>query len=226
MKDGENATLRPLSPIQRMILALYRRIELAQYGFTLPFMESMFRVRGYRGLFAMGDNLTRTIKALEKRYGQLIANLILAWAGLWNGCRYCSIGHVYAVNLLHFRETGRLYPIAESEVPELQELTYPELMERLRHALVGEEFAEQLQVIERMFELFSGAQVISDDDRLLSKALTCWAWLNECTIPVTYDLETSDVPALLLKKDREPVLNRYKAARKAAALNKEKVETA
>jgi hypothetical protein len=158
-----------------------------------------------------------TVADLEKHYGLLVANLIMAFAGLWNGCPYCSVGHFYAANLVFFKTTGRLYPIAESDVPELQRMTYEQSMERVREILSSDELAEHFRIVERLFQLYTGAEIKTDEDRLLSAALASWGWLNECSVPITYDMQVQEIPPILDKKERELVANRYRAARDAQA---------
>lgn len=206
---------RPLNFAERLFLRLLRWMEMKTFGFKHPFSEELVRSSGFFGALNFGKAVGKAMAGLEKRYGLLVSNLIMGFAGLWNGCRYCGVGHLYAANLLHFKATGRLYPIAEEDVPWLQELSYEESMVRVRGLLADEEFAEHLRIIERVYELREGAEAKNEEDRLLQLALASWAWLNECSAPISFDMQVKEVPAILEKGERERLLDRYRAARDA-----------
>ena len=206
---------RSLTWAERLFLRLLRWMEMKTFGFKHPFSEELVRSSGFVGALNFGKAVGKAMAGLEKRYGLLVSNLIMAFAGLWNGCRYCGVGHLYAANLLHFKATGRLYPIAEADVPWLQELSYEESMVRVRGMLSDEEFDEHLRIIERLYEIRGGAESKNEEDRLLALALASWAWLNECSAPITFDMQVKDVPAILEKGERERLLDRYRAARDA-----------
>ncbi len=217
MTGSDAAALAPrrLTLPERLFLRLLRWMEMKTFGFKHPFSEELVRSSGFAGALGFGKAVGAAMGGLEKRYGPLVSNLIMGFAGLWNGCRYCGVGHMYAANLLHFKATSRLYPIAEADVPWLQELSYEESMVRVRGMLAEEEFAEHLRIIERLFQLYEGAQPQNEEDRLLALALASWAWLNECSAPITFDMQVKDVPAILDKKERDLILDRYRAARDA-----------
>lgn len=215
MSGRDDTKPRSLTFGERMLLKLMNSGNRAQLGFNHPFLESVVRASGFRGTIAFMRDVGGTVAELEKHYGLLVANLIMAFAGLWNGCPYCSVGHFYAANLLFFKSTGRLYPIAESDVPELQVMTYDQSMERTRQLLSSEELAEHFRIIERLFQLYTAAEIKTEEDRLLTAALASWGWLNECSVPITYDMQVQEIPAILDKKERELVVNRYRAARDA-----------
>ncbi|MDI1443841.1 hypothetical protein [Polyangium sp. 6x1] len=215
MNDELALVPRPLTWPERLFLRLLRWMELKTFGFKHPFSEELVRSSGFVGALNFGKAVGKAMGGLEKRYGLLVSNLIMGFAGLWNGCRYCGVGHLYAANLLHFKATGRLYPIAESDVPWLQELSYDESMVRVRGMLADEEFDEHLRIIERLYGLRGGAEAQNEEDRLLQLALASWAWLNECSAPITFDMQVQDVPAILEKTERGRILERYRAARDA-----------
>jgi hypothetical protein len=208
---------RPLTLAERAVLWLVRKADERRLGYPPPFAEELVRASGARGTIAFGKAVGAAMGGLEKRYGAQVSNLIMGMAGLWNGCRYCGIGHIYAVNLLFFKATGRLYPIAESDVPALQEMSYEASLERVVELLSSDELLEHQRIVVRLFALRQGAEIQGEEDRLLSAALASWAWLNECSVPLTYDMQVKDVPAILEKTERERILERYRAAREAAA---------
>jgi hypothetical protein len=204
---------RPLSLSERAVLWLVNWGDKRKFGFPPPFAEEMVRSSGAKGTIAFGKAVTSAMGGLEKKYGPQVSNLVMGMSGLWNGCRYCGIGHIYALNLVYFKSTGRLYPIAETDVPSLQDMSYDDSLARVSELLSSDEFIEHQRIVRRLFELRQGAEITNEEDRLFSAALAAWAWLNECSIPLTYDMLVKDVPALLEKNERESVLSRYRAAR-------------
>src|SRR5919202_717082 len=56
----------------------------------------------------------RTLRAL----GPLRTHLACAVISLYNGCRYCSFGHLYAVELIYLEKRGELFPLDARSVSE------------------------------------------------------------------------------------------------------------
>jgi len=210
---NDAAPPRTLTPPERLILWLMRESDRLVTGVPNPFVEELVRRSGFRAILTFLVVATKVSRSLDKRYGLVLSNVVTGFVGMWNGCRHCGVGHIYAANLVHFDETGELYPIAEVDVPLLEEMTYEASMARVRELLAGEAFAEHLRVLERLYALRSGAEPRGEEDRLLALALACWAWMNDCSVPVTYDMQVKVVPAIMDKRRRARVVDRYRAKR-------------
>lgn len=211
-RDQDEAN-RPLSFAERLIFKFMVAGQKAQFGFSHPFLENLVRTSGVKGSLAFMRIIPATIGAMEKMFGPLLGNLIMAFTALWNGCPYCGVGHLYAANVLYFQATGLLYPIAEHEIYDLQRMTYEDLLAYVRKQLTSDEHIEHMRVIDRLFQIYNGETPTNDEDKVLSAAIGSWGWLNECSIPVTYDLKLEEIPVMLPAKNREAMVARYRAAR-------------
>lgn len=184
-------------------------------GYKAPFIEEAFQSLGTQGFFRWAGQVTQVVKRLEAEYGGAHAQHIIAFTALWNGCEFCSVGHLYTGNLLLFAETGALFPIAETEVPRLRQLTDDEGLAELRTRLGGTQHGLLLQLLERVYALKAGtADESSPDTPVLRAAISAWDWTNECSIST---LGIRDVPALTEINKDTALKERYRAAREQAA---------
>jgi hypothetical protein len=191
------------------------RLQRMQAGYDTPFIEELASVLGPRGLFRWVKDVTKTIELLQRRFGEAEAQLLIGLAATWNGCQFCSVGHVYAGNLLWFRRYGRLLPLDERDVPALAKHTDDEMLAEVLRRLSGDPDTSAIQTALRcMFELKMGTrQPTSADDDILSAAIASWNLINECSILVGIDAPAQDVPPLWpIAKDKELRL-RYAEAR-------------
>lgn len=186
-------------------------------GYTTPFLVEIVESYGLGNAFKLLGAMTSSTNRLADAFNPTAAQLVLGIAGTWNGCRFCGAGHIYAANVLYFKETGELMPVDERETFELQMLPFEELVKTMteRFANANTELAQQLTpIVKRTFEIELGAQPDdSDGDKAIVSAIETWNQLNECSVETVYDFEYDIVPALNeIYKDKK-LLARYQAAR-------------
>ena len=73
----------------------------------------------------------RTMKA----FGGLRTHLLSTTISLINGCRYCTFGHAYALELIYLRDRGKILPLDEHAITELCDVERNEMRRRLAEAL-------------------------------------------------------------------------------------------
>lgn len=212
-KDEQDPFKRRLNLVERAILKVMVAGQTAQFGFAHPFMENIVRTSGIRGSLAFMRDIGSVVGQIEKHFGPLVGNLIMGFSGMWNGCPYCGVGHIYALNIVYFKMTGLLYPISERDVVDLLDMPYEESMAHARAVLASDELVEHYRVVDRLFQLYTGDTPKTAEDKILNAALGAWGWLNECSIPITYDMAVEDIPAIIPEKDKKGVVDRYRAAR-------------
>lgn len=83
----------------------------------------------------------RTLKAL----GPLRTHLACVAVSLHNGCRYCTFGHAYAVELHYFQQHNRLFPVDAATIATWIGLPMADLRNRLRSTL--EQAGLQVEVL-------------------------------------------------------------------------------
>jgi hypothetical protein len=179
-----------------------------------PIQEEMVRLHGVRGavrLMKMGAEIT---DRLTRAFGEATAQLLIGIAAMWNGCRYCVIGHVYSANLFLYRDQKVLGPLDEDELIDLMRLTDAESLEVLRQRFSGPEHAQTWRLLSRMFQLrFRDLEPAEPEDKLLKATIAHWEWLNECTIVLGIDAVPGKVPALGFMRPTKDFLADYARAR-------------
>lgn len=202
---------RELTWYERAFIRTERALGELTHGYHIAFDEELVRQHGMLGLFRFGRATLKAQNELIAMFGETKFHLLAGFASLWNGCDYCTYGHVLALNLCVFKETGQLFPIDEAEVHELLRLRDHELQAMLE-ARLGASHPELFALVKRQLEVrVAEGPLKSDEDRLLLKSIALYEWVNECSITV-------DAPAPPLgpvAKDRA-LRARYAAAREAA----------
>jgi hypothetical protein len=188
-------------------------------GYSVPFGEELVRGYGLVGAMRLGVLMTKALDALGDVYGPAYAQAIVGLTGVWNSCRFCGVGHIYAANLIYFRDTGKLLPISEHDAVELEMVPFREMKPWFRERFAGhEEHRVLADLAERLVDFQLGdTEVRDDDERLVRQAVEMWTGLNECSTTATYDLEVDMIPAADSVNRDQDLIARYRAARAAAA---------
>lgn len=207
--DSRSNDAKPvLSRINRFLSVIF-------LGYDPVFAEEMTRTMGFRNANKWGRLLMASLKNMEARYGEATAQIVCATSAMWNGCQFCSVGHMLAGNMTYFLEQGELFPIDERRIHELQMLDDDELMGTLNELLADPKHDEIRGLINRLYELkFGDAKPESSEDELLMAVIATWDIVNECSIMTEL---SPDKIGPLSRMGRRPGLRaRYRAARDAA----------
>lgn len=191
---------------KRLVNRLLNHFAYKSGGYTIPFLEEMLRHYSVAEVFRIFGACTKIANALTHRYGPRDANVLIGFAAVWNGCRFCSRGHIWAANLYHLRDTGELFPLDDADVHAMQRMPDEELLSKTLGLLQDSQYARLRQLLQRQYHLKRGEAVGStDEDDFLRAAIAAWDWMVECTIVVD---DTGDVPADPISSDRA-LLDRY-----------------
>lgn len=192
-------------------------------AFRVPFLEAVVAQYGLRGAFARLGKVEQIVAALEAELGDSDSHFVVGFASLYNGCEFCSLGHIYAANLLYFRATGRLHPLDELEIRDhLRVDSDRELLDFSLGRLAAPEHAPLAALLERQHRLKTGelphpalgtapadAPTERRDD-LLAMAISAYDWLNHCSIRG----DDNEIVSLVIPLHRDRALRRrYAAAR-------------
>lgn len=206
-------TRRKLSLGQRAFVAVWERMVAMSVGSPNPLMKEVVLTYGVREYLKRVKMMYEVLTLLEKRWGPLEAQIIIAFAGLWSGCRWCSVGHVYAANLELYKRDGELLPIDEREVAEIQLKTDKEVLELMHERFSAERWDAMRALLHQQYMLRAGqVEEETRDDQLLQMANYMWEWFNECSITVMDMDPTTIPPQSFLGKDK-PLIVRYHEAR-------------
>lgn len=198
--------------VERAVSGAVRQFTQLALGYDPEFLSEMVRVLGVRGFFKWSASIDRMMKAAAQAFGEAQAQWLIGTAAMWNGCRYCSVGHTLAGNVLHFGETGTLFPLDEVEMHAMQEKRDSEILEEFRRRLETDH-NKTLGLLERLYGLKYGDLVPNDEqDRLLLGIVACWDLINECSIIADQEDPHHAQPLAAVAKNRDLVA-RYRAAR-------------
>ena len=201
---------RELTLGQRAFARVMDAVCIRFMGHPLPFLREVLRTHGLAGYRTITGTIQRVLTECSQRYGVVEANVLVAVGAMWNGCRFCSRSHLWVANLYYLRDTGKLFPLDDAEVPRLQRLSDEEVLSYLKTRLTEGGFADLARLVERQFHLKIGDYTgTTDDDPYLQAAIAAWDWMVECTIVVDED---QVFPADAIARDRA-LCARYLQAR-------------
>lgn len=173
---------------QRCLSYVSTALNLLVYGRVAPFQDEFIGTYGTKNLLAFSKKHAVVSKELYRRYGIRDANVLIGFAATWNGCRFCSRSHVWVANLYHLREHNELFPIDDAEIPQLQKLTDPEILQTLQEKLSAPQYHRLWNLLERQYQLKYGNAIgQTPDDVYLQLVNSMWDFLNECSILVEED---------------------------------------
>ncbi len=202
---------RPLSLTQRLFARVMDFVSIKYMGHPIPFLREILRTHGFAGYRIITGTVQQVYSKCVERYGIIEANVLIGTGALWNGCHFCPRSHLWIANLYYLRDTGKLFPLDDTEASQLQKLTDAEALEVITQKLTQGGFADLARRVERQYHLKVGDHIgTTEDDPFLLAAIAAWDWMAECTIVVE---EKDDVyPADPIARDRA-LCDRYLSAR-------------
>lgn len=180
-------------------------------GHPVPYLsEEVVRRLGMRGIMKM-PSIAKTIKACMKQFEPRDAQMLIGFAALWDGCLFCSRGHVLAANLYQLQHHDSVLPIGEAEVLQLRELEDHEAMARIEELLKDAQYDRLRFLLRRQFDLRMGlVDQETADDLHIVLTLHAWDWVTECSIVLGIEI---DVPPLAPIVHASALLQRYRTMR-------------
>lgn len=201
---------RPLTWSERAFIKSMRVFADLQLGYHIDFDEELVRQHGIQGFMRWGRKLAALEKRLYAYFGEERMHFVAAFSSFFNGCDYCVWGHLYATNLLHFEQTGKLYPIDERESLALMRKADSVVLAELETRLA--DFPEHLRLLKRLKALRDGAPRETEEDRQLDQVQGLFEWINECSITVE-----APAPPLGTIAKKKQLIARYLEARGRSA---------
>ncbi len=134
------------------------------WGFPPRLMAPMVEQLGpFRAIVWFAANMPRYERTLRV-LGPLRTHLVAVTVSLHNGCRYCTYGHAYALELVHLHERDVLFPIDAQTLADWRELSPVELRDRLRDLLQEAGLHREVLWVDRTLAMATGAQRPMDGD--------------------------------------------------------------
>lgn len=199
---------------QRAATTALRRVAKGLWGFEPNLMPGIVEQEGALGGISWFVRNMPRYESTRKRFGPVRTHVLTVAISVLNGCRYCTFGHAYALNLCYLDEHGALFPLDEHELVALRDLPEHDAMARLERAVVDAGRPGDVGPLHRLLELRDGSVAAdTDDDRRIRQLIAMLGVLNRCGIAgdVTPD-EAHDQ----LNRDA-PLKERYALLRKETA---------
>lgn len=179
-------------------------------GYAIAFDEELVRQHGIMGFMKWGRSTEAALESLFDAFGDRHTHLLAAFASMWNGCDYCTFGHLLALNLYVYRDTGTFFPIDEAETGSLLRMRDGEVLAELEKRLTAQ-YPEMVRLVKRQHELrHTDGAARGDEDRLILRSVALYEWINECSI--TVDAPAPPLGRIAMNQD---VRRRYAEARAA-----------
>lgn len=198
--------------LTRLGASAMRLMNRITQGYDPVFLSQLLHQLGPGELMRWGEEVTAIVEALEAELDPACAQHVIAFAALLNGCRVCSVGHMYAGNLELFDATGRLFPVDERDVFSLQQLEDDELLWELSASL-KDGYVDTFERIAQLYELKTDVRSARTAlDHLLLRAVAAWDILADSTVLCTVEDPANIDPLTPIAKNKS-LRRRYAVAR-------------
>lgn len=183
----------------RVAVRVLEGIGLRLWGFPPRLMAPIVAQLGpFRALAWFVRNMPRYERTL-RTLGPLRTHLACTLISLHNGCRYCSFGHLYAVELVYLEQRGTLFPLDARSVPEWIGLRPHELRNRMVDVLQQADLHGEVLWVDTTLALASGTQRPVDwQEARIAHLVSMFRVLNDVGIASDIDPDEAHDP---LNKD-------------------------
>lgn len=171
------------SPTDRLAVLVLEAIPRHLWGFRPRLMPVIVqRLGGVRAVGWFLWNMPR-YERTRTTFGAVRTHLLSSTISLINGCRYCTFGHAYALQLIYLRERDQLFPLDEHEITGLHGLERAQLRAQLVSTLRLAGLADEVPWVERLFALAAEERRAADrDDARIAHLVRMFGVLNTCGI--------------------------------------------
>jgi hypothetical protein len=170
------------------------------WGFTPRLMSSIVAELGPAAavtwFVANMPRYERTLRVL----GPLRTHLACTVISLHNGCRYCSFGHAYAVELVYLKQRERVFPVDAHTMSGWTGLPPGELRDRVCDVLERADLHAEVIWVDRTLALARGRQrPVDRHEARIAHLVRMFALLNAVGIARDVEPDEAHDP---LNKDR------------------------
>ncbi|WP_156993241.1 hypothetical protein [Pseudonocardia acaciae] len=163
---------------------MLERLGMHLWGFPPRLMAPIVGELGpVRALAWFAWNMPRYQRSLAA-LGPVRTHLICTTISLVNGCRYCSYGHAYALELAYLHEHGRLFPISKHRILLLRGQSPGTIRHHMVTAVQNAGLYAEARWLARAIELTvaDDRRPTDPDDTRISHLVTMFGVLNSVGI--------------------------------------------
>ena len=181
--------------LDRIAVSVLERISQTLWGFPPRIMAPVVaQVGPMTALSWAVRNMPRYERTL-RTLGPLRTHLACAVVSLYNGCRYCSFGHLYAVELIYLQRRGKLFPLDARTVEDWIGLKPAELRHRMVDVLQRADLHGEVLWIDLTLALASGTQRAVDvHEARVAHLVSMYNVLNQVGISSNIDPDQAHDP--------------------------------
>lgn len=181
--------------MKRFAVFVLETIGRILWGFKPNLMRDIVETKGAKkGLSFILFNMPSFDKTVKQVGGQR-ANFIASVISILNGCPYCTYGHALGFQFHYFNNHGKLFPIDEYEMMELNKQEKAEVIELLAMHLKTANLETEYGDLHRVNELMKDKDLAhSKDDEVILKFIKIFDFLNFCAISQDTTLDYAHDP--------------------------------
>ena len=149
--------------LDRVVINLLEGCCRRLWGFSPRMISGIVGDKGaVRGFIWFAANLPRYLISMRV-LGPVRTHLACATISLYNSCVYCAFGQAHALELIYFRDTGRLFPLDTRLLSDWLHLEPRQLAARLRAVLQEAGLHTEAVWVDITLGLITGEQLPIDD---------------------------------------------------------------
>jgi hypothetical protein len=169
--------------LNRMATAVLSGVAKSLWGFAPNLMPHIVEQKGpVSALSWFVRNMPR-YEQTRTALGPIRTHILCTAISVLNGCRYCTYGHAYALELCYLIEHGTLFPLDEEQIVGLSKLSEQDMVAQFQQALLVAGLPHEVEVLHRLLQLRSRTVAPLDaHDRRLQHLIDMLAVLNSCGI--------------------------------------------
>jgi hypothetical protein len=146
------------SGLDRLVIGALEAMCRLLWGFAPRMIAQIVqRMGAVRAVGWFAANFPRYLMTMHV-LGPTRMHLACVTISLNNSCTYCAYGHAYALELIHLRDRGRLFPVDARTIASWLNLDPRRLGSRLRGVLHEADLHAEALWVDRTLALASGAQ--------------------------------------------------------------------
>jgi hypothetical protein len=163
----------------RLAVRLLEGLGRQLWGFPPRLMAPIVADQGALGALGwFARNMPRYERTLRV-LGPLRTHLACTAVSLRNGCRYCAYGHAYAVELVHLKERGTVFPTDAGTMSGWAGLEPTELRQRIVDVLQRADLHAEVLWVDRTLALAGATQrPVDQDEARIAHLVRMFAVLN------------------------------------------------
>ncbi|MEO0768383.1 MAG: hypothetical protein AAFY72_02965 [Cyanobacteria bacterium J06649_4] len=209
---------------QRAAIFLLETFGNQTWGFRPNLIAPFVEQKGsLPALFWFANTIPKYERILES-WGPIRTHLLATEISALNGCRYCTNGHAYALQLHYLKATEQLFPLSEADILAVMTLPEGDILARFEQALEQADLSAAILDMRRMAELRQSEPIATTaKDRDILHLIKMFSVLSACGVRGNVRIDQAHDPINKNRawRDRYAILRRAQTRMPAKAVEPE-----